>query len=43
MKFLDNLQYPERNDREWFKLHDPSYRLAEKVPDDSIAPSRLYS
>lgn len=29
-KFLANLQIPERNDREWFKLHDPAYRVAEK-------------
>ncbi|KDN44286.1 hypothetical protein RSAG8_05550, partial [Rhizoctonia solani AG-8 WAC10335] len=28
--FLLNLQDPEKNDREWFKLHDPVYRLAEK-------------
>lgn len=32
-KFLNNMQYPERNDREWFKLHEPAYRLAEKVGD----------
>lgn len=30
-KFLVNLQDPEKNDREWFKLHEPAYRLAEKV------------
>jgi hypothetical protein len=30
-KFLVNLQDPAKNDREWFKLHEPSYRLAEKV------------
>ncbi|CAE6448584.1 unnamed protein product [Rhizoctonia solani] len=28
--FLINLQDPEKNDREWFKLHEPVYRLAEK-------------
>ncbi|CAE6451552.1 unnamed protein product [Rhizoctonia solani] len=28
--FLLNLQDPEKNDREWFKLHEPVYRLAEK-------------
>ncbi|CUA69905.1 Thiamine pyrophosphokinase [Rhizoctonia solani] len=28
--FLSNLQDPEKNDREWFKLHEPVYRLAEK-------------
>jgi hypothetical protein len=30
-KFLVNLQDPEKNDREWFKLREPAYRLAEKV------------
>ncbi|KAF8752309.1 hypothetical protein RHS01_08004 [Rhizoctonia solani] len=28
--FLLNLQDPEKNDREWFRLHEPVYRLAEK-------------
>ncbi|CAE6402347.1 unnamed protein product [Rhizoctonia solani] len=28
--FLLNLQDPEKNDREWFKLHEPVYRHAEK-------------
>ncbi|CAE6363437.1 unnamed protein product [Rhizoctonia solani] len=27
--FLLNLQDPQKNDREWFKLHEPVYRLAE--------------
>ncbi|CAE7230128.1 unnamed protein product [Rhizoctonia solani] len=28
--FLFNLQDPEKNDREWFKLREPVFRLAEK-------------
>lgn len=28
--FLSQLQKPECNDREWFKLNEPVYRLAEK-------------
>ncbi|CAD6587427.1 MAG: hypothetical protein TREMPRED_004755 [Tremellales sp. Tagirdzhanova-0007] len=28
--FLKNLQIPERNDREWFRAHEPAFRLAEK-------------
>ncbi|KAG9125498.1 hypothetical protein FRC07_007350 [Ceratobasidium sp. 392] len=28
--FLMNLQDPAKNDREWFKLHEPVFRLAEK-------------
>jgi len=30
LNFLKNLAKPECNDREWFKLHEPTYRLAEK-------------
>ncbi|WVO17534.1 hypothetical protein L204_105229 [Cryptococcus depauperatus] len=30
LNFLKNLQIPERNDREWFRFHEPSFRLAEK-------------
>jgi hypothetical protein len=30
-KFLVNLQDPEKNDREWFKMREPAYRLAEQV------------
>lgn len=30
VNFLKNLAKPECNDREWFKLHEPVYRLAEK-------------
>jgi hypothetical protein len=29
--FLVNLQVPERNDREWFRSHEPAFRQAEKV------------
>ncbi|KAK4687708.1 hypothetical protein P7C73_g2409, partial [Tremellales sp. Uapishka_1] len=29
--FLRNLQIPERNDRDWFKAHEPAFRQAEKV------------
>ncbi|GFZ48206.1 hypothetical protein JCM24511_05954 [Saitozyma sp. JCM 24511] len=28
--FLVNLQVPERNDREWFRSHEPAFRQAEK-------------
>ena len=31
MNFLKNLQIPERNDRDWFRSHEPSFRQAEKV------------
>ncbi|KAG8892098.1 hypothetical protein FRB99_002960, partial [Tulasnella sp. 403] len=30
LRFLKDLMRPECNDREWFKLHEPAYRLAEK-------------
>ncbi|OXB39410.1 hypothetical protein J007_00778 [Cryptococcus neoformans] len=30
LNFLKNLQIPERNDRDWFKSHEPSFRQAEK-------------
>ncbi|ORY29646.1 hypothetical protein BCR39DRAFT_531429 [Naematelia encephala] len=30
MNFLANLQIPERNDRDWFKSHEPAFRQAEK-------------
>ncbi|WWC92166.1 uncharacterized protein L201_007120 [Kwoniella dendrophila CBS 6074] len=29
LNFLKNLQIPERNDREWFRSHEPSFRQAE--------------
>ncbi|KAJ8456170.1 hypothetical protein ONZ51_g12239 [Trametes cubensis] len=29
LSFLTDLKKPECNDREWFKLHEPIYRLAE--------------
>ncbi len=29
--FLKNLQIPERNDRDWFRAHEPAFRQAEKV------------
>jgi uncharacterized protein (DUF2461 family) len=31
LNFLKNLQIPERNDREWFRSHEPAFRQAEKV------------
>jgi hypothetical protein len=31
LNFLKNLQIPERNDREWFKCHEPAFRQAENV------------
>ncbi|KAJ1301227.1 hypothetical protein OPQ81_003636 [Rhizoctonia solani] len=34
--FLLNLRDPEKNDREWFKLHEPVYRLAEKEWADFV-------
>ncbi|KAG8926214.1 hypothetical protein FRC02_009064 [Tulasnella sp. 418] len=34
--FLGQLADPECNDREWFKLHEPVYRLAEKEWVDFI-------
>ncbi|KAF7319340.1 hypothetical protein HMN09_00271600 [Mycena chlorophos] len=36
LDFLKQLQDPECNDREWFKLHDPVYRQAEKEWKDFI-------
>ncbi|KAF8336259.1 uncharacterized protein EI90DRAFT_3045076, partial [Cantharellus anzutake] len=30
LNFLRNLTNPKCNDREWFKLHDPVFRLAER-------------
>ena len=29
LNFLKNLQIPERNDRDWFKSHEPAFRQAE--------------
>ncbi|WWC72475.1 uncharacterized protein I206_106437 [Kwoniella pini CBS 10737] len=29
LNFLKNLQIPERNDREWFRSHEPAFRQAE--------------
>ncbi|KAJ3748375.1 hypothetical protein DFH05DRAFT_1472439 [Lentinula detonsa] len=34
--FLERLADPECNDREWFKLHEPVYRLAEKEFKDFV-------
>ncbi|KAJ3480469.1 hypothetical protein NLI96_g8327 [Meripilus lineatus] len=34
--FLSELKVPEHNDREWFKLHEPVYRLAEKEWKDFV-------
>ncbi|CCL99372.1 uncharacterized protein FIBRA_01390 [Fibroporia radiculosa] len=34
--FLTQLKNPECNDREWFKLHEPVYRLAEKEWKDFV-------
>ncbi|GAW00279.1 hypothetical protein LENED_001783 [Lentinula edodes] len=34
--FLQKLTDPECNDREWFKLHEPVYRLAEKEFKDFV-------
>ncbi|KAJ7031573.1 hypothetical protein C8F04DRAFT_1362898 [Mycena alexandri] len=34
--FLMQLKDPKRNDREWFKLHDPVYRQAEKEWKDFV-------
>lgn len=31
LNFLKNLQIPERNDREWFRSHEPAFRQAENV------------
>ncbi|KZT63515.1 hypothetical protein DAEQUDRAFT_815601 [Daedalea quercina L-15889] len=36
LNFLSELRKPECNDREWFKLHEPVYRLAEKEWKDFI-------
>jgi len=36
LNFLRELKDPEKNDREWFKLHDPVYRQAEKEWKDFI-------
>ncbi|OCF45705.1 hypothetical protein I317_00608 [Kwoniella heveanensis CBS 569] len=30
LNFLKNLQIPERNDRDWFRSHEPAFRQAEK-------------
>ncbi|TFY75950.1 hypothetical protein EWM64_g8063 [Hericium alpestre] len=34
--FLSQLRKPECNDREWFKLHEPVYRVAEKEWKDFV-------
>lgn len=34
--FLKELQDPKKNDREWFKLHEPVYRQAEKEWNDFV-------
>ncbi|TFY67472.1 hypothetical protein EVG20_g3932 [Dentipellis fragilis] len=36
LNFLSELKNPEHNDREWFKLHEPVYRLAEKEWKDFV-------
>ncbi|KIK60949.1 hypothetical protein GYMLUDRAFT_43495 [Collybiopsis luxurians FD-317 M1] len=36
LDFLQKLADPKCNDREWFKLHEPVYRLAEKEFKDFI-------
>ncbi|KAI5450225.1 hypothetical protein NCC49_003242 [Naganishia albida] len=36
-KFLVNLQDPEKNDREWFKMREPAYRLAEQEWKDFVS------
>lgn len=36
LNFLTKLKDPKCNDREWFKLHQPVYRLAEKEWKDFI-------
>jgi hypothetical protein len=33
-KFLKNLQIPEKNNRDWFRSHEPSFRQAENVSQD---------
>ncbi|KAJ9118052.1 hypothetical protein QFC24_006324 [Naganishia onofrii] len=40
-KFLVNLQNPERNDREWFKVHEPAYRVAEQI--SCMSPAMSYN
>lgn len=36
LNFLAELKVPEQNDREWFKLHEPVYRLAEQEWKDFV-------
>ncbi|KAG8855435.1 hypothetical protein FRB91_002235 [Serendipita sp. 411] len=36
LDFLQKLKDPEYNDREWFKLHEPVYRQAEKEWNDFV-------
>ncbi|EJF59938.1 hypothetical protein DICSQDRAFT_171662 [Dichomitus squalens LYAD-421 SS1] len=36
LDFLSELKKPECNDREWFKLHEPVYRVAEKEWKDFV-------
>ncbi|KXN85780.1 hypothetical protein AN958_10845 [Leucoagaricus sp. SymC.cos] len=36
LNFLNKLKDPECNDRQWFKLHEPVYRVAEKEWKDFI-------
>lgn len=38
LNFLKNMQIPERNDREWFRSHEPAFRQAEKVCPPSWMP-----
>lgn len=41
LRFLKNLQIPERNDREWFRSHEPAYRQAEKVSAKGLTVSSV--
>lgn len=36
MKFLNHLKDPKCNDREWFRLHEPVYRVAEQEWKDFV-------
>ncbi|KZT59965.1 hypothetical protein CALCODRAFT_515678 [Calocera cornea HHB12733] len=36
LEFLDHMKDPSCNDREWFRLHEPVYRLAEQEWKDFI-------
>lgn len=36
LNFLAALQHPKYNDREWFKAHEPAFRMAEKEHRDFV-------